>query len=211
MTNWCVVDGGALLHKVKWPTDSTFGEIVQIYVNYMTIKYGKFENICVVFDGYTNTLSTKGEEHARRAVVVAANVSTSEIMQVTTEREEFLRNTANKVQFIDFLINAFKREKINVFQSDGDADVMIVTEAIKLAAEKTITVFCDYTDVLVLLTYHWSPFICDIYFRTERVVNKKKIQKQWNIQSELECQSQVDHRSGCETTSATYRKGKLSI
>ena len=104
-----------------------------------------------------------------------------------------------------------KGKKINVIQSDGDADVMIVTEAIKLAAEKTITVFCDYTDVLVLLMYHWSPFICDIYFRTERVVNKKKIQKQWNIQSELECQSQVDHRSGCETTSATYRKGKLSI
>ena len=171
-------DGGALLHKVKWPTDSTFGEIVQIYVNYMTIKYGKFENICVVFDGYTNTLSTKGEEHARRAVVVAANVSTSEIMQVTTEREEFLRNTANKVQFIDFLINAFEREKINVIQSDADADVMIVTEAIKLRAENAITVFSDDTNVLVLLMYHWSTFICDIYFSTERVVNKKKIQKQ---------------------------------
>ena len=94
-----------------------------------------------------------------------------------------------------------KGKKINVIQSDGDADVMIVTEAIKLVAEKTITVFCDDTDVLVLLMHHWSPFICDIYFRTERVVNKKKIQKQWNIQSELECQSQVDHRSGCETTS----------
>ena len=138
-------------------------------------------------------------------------------MQVTAERKEFLRNTANKVQFIDFLINAFKREKINVIQSDGDADVMIVTEAIKLAAENTISVFSDDTDVLVLLMYHWSPFICDIYFSTERVVNKKKIQKQWNIQSVVECQSQVDHIqfahawSGCDTTSVIYGKGKLSI
>ena len=40
ITNWCLVDGGALLHKVKWPTDSIFWEIVQMYVNYMTIKYG---------------------------------------------------------------------------------------------------------------------------------------------------------------------------
>ena len=54
ITSWCVVDDGALLHKVKWPTDSIFWEIVQMYVNYMTIKYGRFENICVVFDGYTN-------------------------------------------------------------------------------------------------------------------------------------------------------------
>ena len=95
-------------------------------------------------------------------------------MQVTTEREEFLRNTPNKVQFKDFFFNAFNKEKINVIQSDGDADVMIVMEAIKLAAENAITVFSNDTDVLVLLMYHWSPFICDIYFSTEPVVNKKK-------------------------------------
>ena len=37
ITSWCV-DGGVFLHKVMWPTGSTFGEIVQMYVNYMTIK-----------------------------------------------------------------------------------------------------------------------------------------------------------------------------
>ena len=55
---------------------------------------------------------------------------------------------------------------------------MIVTEAIKLAAENVITVFFHDTNVLVLLMYLWSPFICDIHFNTEKVVNKKKIQKQ---------------------------------
>ena len=79
-----------------------------MYVNYMAIKCRKFENICVLFDGYTNTSSSKSEEHARHAIFVSANVTISEIMQVTAEREEFLRNAANKVQFIDFLINVFK-------------------------------------------------------------------------------------------------------
>ena len=128
----------------------------------MTIKYGKFEDICVVFDGYTNTSSTKGEEHARRAIVVSANVIISKIMQVTAEREEFLRNTANKVQLIDFLINAFKREKINVIQSDGDADVMIVMETIKLAAEMQLLyslvitmswIYCYITGVHLFVIY----------------------------------------------------------
>ena len=151
-----------------------------MYVNHMAIKHIKFGNICVVFDGYTNTSSNKGEEHAKRAIVVSANVITSEIMQVTAEMEEFLRNTANKIQFIDFLINVFKREEINVIQSDGDTDVMIVMEVIKIAAENAITVFSDDTDVLVLLMYHWSPFICDNTF----------VQKElWNIQSVVECQS----------------------
>ena len=110
-----------------WPTNSAFGEFVQIYENYMTIKYGKPENICVVLDGYTTTSSTEGEEHSRRAIVVAASANV--IMRITAEREEFLRNTANKVHFIDFLVNVFKREKINVIQNDADTDVMIVTEA----------------------------------------------------------------------------------
>ena len=55
---------------------------------------------------------------------------------------------------------------------------MIVAEAIKLAAENVITVFFDDTGVLVLLIYYWVPFTFDIYFSTERVVNKKKIEKQ---------------------------------
>ena len=55
---------------------------------------------------------------------------------------------------------------------------MIVTEAVKLAAENVITVFFDDIGVLVLLIYYWVPFTCDIYFSAERVVNKKKIQKQ---------------------------------
>ena len=99
-------------------------------------------------------------------------------MQITAERGEFLRNTANKVRFIDFLINVFKRTKINVIQNDGDVDVMIVAEAIKLAAENVITVFFDDTGVLVLLICYWVPFTFDIYFSTERVLNKKKIEKQ---------------------------------
>ena len=110
-----------------------------------------------------------------------------------------------------------KGKKINVIQSDGDADVIIVTEAIRLADENVITVFSDDTDVLVLLMYHRSPFPCNIYFSTERVVCKKKIQKLWNIQSVVECQSQFDHIlfvhawSRCDTTSATYRKGNLNV
>ena len=87
------------------------------------------------------------------------------------------RNTANKVQFIDFLTSALKRVKISFIQSDGNTDVMIVTETIKMAAENVITVFSDDTDVLVLLMYHCGTFTCDIYFSAERVVKKKKMTK----------------------------------
>ena len=64
--------------------------------------------------------------HVPYSYLIRANVTIYKIMQVTAEREEFLRNTANKVQFIDFLINTFKREKVNVIQNDGDPDVNLI-------------------------------------------------------------------------------------
>ena len=105
--------------------------------------------------------------------LIRANVTIYKIMLVTAEREEFLRNTANEIQFINFLINAFKREKVNVFQSDRYRDVKIVTEAIKLAAENATTVFFDNTDVLVLLMHHRSP-LCVIYALVQKELLTKR-------------------------------------
>lgn len=55
----CVVDGGALLHKVQWLPKCTYNELADHYVSFVKRKYGKHEHICVVFDGYDDILSTK--------------------------------------------------------------------------------------------------------------------------------------------------------
>ena len=105
--------------------------------------------------------------------LIRANVTIYKITLVNAEWEEFLRNTANEIQFINFLSNAFKREKVNVFQSDRYRDLRIVTEAIKLAAGNAITVFFDNTDVLVLLMHHRSPF-CVIYALIQKELLTKR-------------------------------------
>ena len=46
----CVVDGGALLHKVHWPAKSTFLDIVHQYLSYLKHKYRNYQRVCVVFD-----------------------------------------------------------------------------------------------------------------------------------------------------------------
>ena len=89
---------------------------------------------------------------------------------------------------------------------------MTITEAIKLASPNAINLLSDDTDVSVLLMYHWTPFMCDIYFSTEKRVKKKEIQKQWNIQYGMATHGISTHAwSGCDTTSATYLKGKLNV
>ena len=44
-----VIDGGALLHRVKWQKKVTYKPIVNQYVKYVRTRYG---DCCVVFDGY---------------------------------------------------------------------------------------------------------------------------------------------------------------
>ena len=55
----CVIDGGALLHKVAWPSSSTYGTIVKEYLKFIKRKFSKYAKICVVFDSYDEKYSTK--------------------------------------------------------------------------------------------------------------------------------------------------------
>lgn len=63
-----VIDGGFLLHRVVWPSTSTYGNIIENYVNYVKRHYGS--NCVVVFDGYANTeLNIKNSEAATKKYV----------------------------------------------------------------------------------------------------------------------------------------------
>ena len=58
-----VVDGGWLLHQVKWNNGSSLKTIVDSYVRYVQAK---FRDSTIVFDGYGEEPSSKDHEHMRR-------------------------------------------------------------------------------------------------------------------------------------------------
>ena len=55
-----VVDGGALVHRIKWPKKATYHDIAGVYVIYVQQHYGHY---CVIFDGYKQGPSIKDHEH----------------------------------------------------------------------------------------------------------------------------------------------------
>ena len=97
-----VLDGGALLHKVRWPTSITFGDVCKLYVDHITSKQGIST---IVFDGYSHTPSNKDLKHTRRSinkrgsVDVQRNVST----KVSIKQDVPLSSSTNKSRFIDML------------------------------------------------------------------------------------------------------------
>jgi len=67
-----VVDGGWLLHKVKWQSVGTYDDVLDQYVHYVCRYFGS--KATIVFDGYGNGPTTKDQEHNRRSVKTAPNI-----------------------------------------------------------------------------------------------------------------------------------------
>ena len=209
-----VIDGGALLRKVKWAKKAAYRDILQQYVQYVHAKYGR--QTCIVFDGYESGPSTKDQEHLRRLGKVSADIQLSESMEALVNQESFLANERNKSQFIKLLSCHLKADNQVVHQCSGDADTMIAAYAIQYATQGIeVTVIANDTDVLILLVYHWQKEMANIYFLSEMKSQKKL----WNVKDIVfktgEMLSShilfIHAWSGCDTTSATFGQGKTTL
>ena len=159
------VDGGALLHRVKWGKKILYQEVAKQYVSYVR---GKYVESCVVFDGYEQGPSIKDHEHLRRVKKVCTDIQLSESMEAYKNQEVFLTNEKNKHQFILLISQYLKDDGQVVHQSTRDADTMIVQCALQYAIEGSeVNVVADDTDVLELLMYHWKQNMLSIYFLSE--------------------------------------------
>ena len=61
--DFCVVDGGFLLHKVRWDTNKSIDFIIKQYVDYTTHNYSR--NSTKVFDGYPEGINVKAQKQLR--------------------------------------------------------------------------------------------------------------------------------------------------
>jgi len=126
----------------------------------------------VVFDGYDSGPTIKDHEHRRRTQKVgrtSPEVSFHDNMLIVSSQQSFLSNAANKARFIDCLKLSLGAAGCQITQASGDADTLIVSTALQIAAdEKTaVAVVADDTDIMVMLAYHLTPAMSNVYFVSE--------------------------------------------
>jgi len=213
-----VLDGGCLLHKIRWVRGATYYDIAQQYVSYVLNKYGV--KSVIVFDGYLKGPSCKDHEHKRRmgkAGKISADVLIDNSKPAVVDQQSFLANETNKSAFIELLRSHFQLVSIETHQSDGDADTDIVGAALRVASRnQPIGVVANDTDILILLLYHVKPYMPEIYFVSEGKKSSKTPNKYINIhqvQKEIgqkACQQiLVIHAfGGCDTVSSIFGHGK---
>lgn len=186
-------------------------------MTYVRAKYGK---CCIVFDGYEQGPSIKDSEHNRRALhcrKACADIQLTESVKAHANQEVFLTNQHNKAQFVTLLSKYLHSDSQTVYNSTGDADVLIVSCALQIAIEgHEVNVVADDTDVLILLMHHWNESMADVYFFSE---SRKQGLQVWKIRDLAAKAGKliisnllfIHAWSGCDTTSATFGQGKTSL
>ena len=210
-----VLDGGALLQRIPWPRGSSYDNIYDFYMKYVTQKYGT--SSVVVFDGYTEMPSTKDTAHIRRSKGQVGNtIKFSSDMTLDMKKDVFLANTQNKQNFISNLREKFSENGIKTLQAEGDADLLIVETAIESAERDQIVLIGEDTDLLILLCHYASSDANNIYFKAEQRRNMKTAARVWNIkETKLKLGNElcdnllfVHAFLGCDTTSSVFGLGK---
>ena len=146
-----VLDGGALIQRVSWAKGSTFAQIIKSYEVHIRKMCGSvLGRVQVVFDGYTQN-STKDHIHQKRYPIQSMEVQFTVDQTLLSKIPVFLFNPLNKQRFIEKLTEYLQSLDIVVFQSEQDADVMIVQKAVELMnPECSVVMVGDDTDLLVL-------------------------------------------------------------
>jgi hypothetical protein len=212
-----VVDGGWLLHKVKWQPGVSYIDIGHQYTSFVARHFGS--NAVIVFDGYEMGPSTKDHEHSRRATKSSPDVVFDSKMIAYRNQGAFLSNNRNKAQFVIHLIESFRGEGYLVHQAHDDADTLIVEKAIQCAHSEKDTVVANDTDILVLLVCHFESAMMDIFLHYDvstRRANSKNVLSIRDIcnaigHTAVQQLLVVHALSGCDTTSCLYGYSKTSI
>ena len=163
-----VVDGGWLLHQIKWTRGATIKTIVTTYVKYVKAK---FKDSTVVFDGYGEEASLKDHEHMRRMAgkKVSQDLTVTPQLTISCDREVFLANEKNKGALIMIMSTEMANHNIVVCQAKDDADTLIVKTAMDLVTSMNtpVVVVAQDTDILVLLCYHRPSNCSNLYLQSD--------------------------------------------
>ena len=126
-----VIDGGFVLHKIKWQHGVPFAEVTQQYMSFVVRHLSK--NSIVTSHGFGNGPCTKDEEHRRNIQKSSPDIVFDERNAAYYNQSVFLANECNTEYFVQFLYSRFKSAGYLVNQAYDDSDRLIVRTALDFA------------------------------------------------------------------------------
>lgn len=203
------------MHKVVWQRGSSVSAICDGYVRYVKTHYPGRKCI-VVFDGYSNSKnSTKTAEQERRyRLKKSVDIHLNRDTEITVNQEQFLSNQNNKDRLINMLKSDLQKNGIQIQQASDDADVLIVNTAIEqlMGGASNVAVIGEDVDLAVLLLAKTPPESNILFIKPGRGKVQTNIYSIQQMQQlGLEEIMFLHAFTGCDSTSAAFRKSKLAL
>ena len=129
-----VIDGGCLLHQLRWTQSNSVDQIWRMYDEYLRTN---FSIVTIVFNGNENGLSTKDHERSRTC---CTKISAEVIFPGTDQVRCFLANERNIAAFLNFLAH-LRNCGNSVIECKNGVEVKIVCAALRYASEKVILIY----------------------------------------------------------------------
>lgn len=200
-TDHYVIDGGSLLHRLKWEPNSPYLRIAKSYANFVTARYFR---PTVIFDGYA-TPTVKDSTHVRRSPNPGPTVTMMHKAEFRSRRETVLSNAQNKDQLIKMITPFLSTANCIAMQSRDDADLDLALAACKSAKHRSTTLLGEDTDLLILALYHFDSNSESLYFRSEKQNCSRIYDVKWiaeRLGDDIRYTLLFVHSfSGCDTTS----------
>ncbi|GBO00185.1 hypothetical protein AVEN_172957-1 [Araneus ventricosus] len=171
----------------------------------------------IIDGGYLlHRVDIKVAEQRRRTtkISLSSDVLFDRFMTVSTNQQQFLANTHKKSRFISMLSEELKAADIFVKQVNNDADVLVIETALEKFNTNTTIVVGEDVDLLIILTAR-IPTDRIIYFlKPGKAQIKTKMYSSQSLTSYTKCQAHMSFLhaiTGCDTTSAFFKRGKTKV
>lgn len=214
-----IVDGDFLVTNAvsSWPHGKTYGDICELYLEYLRQKYqDQFhaKELYVVFENYNNDICgvKSYDQYCNRKKNVSADFHLNLDALVTLSKKEFLSNTCNKLKFV-LLLQTFLKDKVTIILGTDDTDLETVNVALKIKNQtrNPVAVISNNIDILILLITLTRAEERDMYFCKFISETRMEISRTVEYQDVRPFLLFVHTFGGCYSTSAIYNKGKSTI
>ena len=206
-----VIDGRKFLQCVPWPESGIYDDVCNEYIKFANHHYPPHSHF--IMDGYDDPDSVKVGEQQRR---IKGNVARTIIFDGQTKlsefnKTEFFNNCKNKSKFIKIFSNKLRQADYGyeVTECLGDADYDIAQAVITQAESTNNPVVLDASDTDILAMLVADERIKENLIMKSTAGRYKIASLRRTLKPNVTKFILVAHAmSGCDTTSALFRRGK---
>ena len=205
-----VIDGCAWFYHIPWPNFGKLSDLYRLFLDNLPLDQG---GATVIFDDYTQENTKAPEQKAiQRRKSNTSSIHIDVIMNtiISIDQKKFLSCKENKQKLIDLFSFDLLREYVLLKHAldDGDANTMIVQQALNEATKKNVVVYCIDTDVFIALLNHFDISGNSIVMTTKQgLCSNEKVAS--TLDNDLRQCLLISHAiSGCDTVSSTFGMGK---